>query len=77
MLLSVDLLVDWTRRFRGWDLNAYVQLRNVLGRDNPARYSGSVSCAQIGSGCQPQDRVTDQFEPGLPRLPLVGFRVRF
>jgi hypothetical protein len=75
--LGVDLLVDWTRRFRGWDLNAYLQLRNVLGRDNPARYSGSGSCAQIGPGCQPQDRVTDQFEPGLPRLPLVGFRVRF
>lgn len=75
--LGLDLLVDWTRRFRRWDLNAYLQLRNVLGRDNPARYSGSVSCAEISPGCTPPDRVTDQFEPGLPRLPLIGFRVRF
>lgn len=72
--LGLDLLVDWTRRFRGWDLNAYVQLRNVLGRDNRARYSGSVECLNENNCAGP---VLDQFEPGLPRLPLIGFRVRF
>lgn len=76
--LGMDLLVDWTRRFRGWDLNVYLQLRNALGRENPARYSGSVPCQEIrASGCVPADRVLDQFEPGLPRLPLIGFRARF
>lgn len=75
--VGLDLLVDWTRRFRRWELNAYVQLRNVLGRDNPARYSGSVECIDGSFNCGSADRVYDQFEPGLPRLPLIGFRVRF
>lgn len=75
--LGMDLLVDWTRRFRRWDLNAYVQLRNVLGHDNAARYSGSVECVDISSSGCPAGEFRDEFEPGLPRLPLIGFRVRF
>ncbi|HYR07933.1 MAG TPA: TonB-dependent receptor [Longimicrobium sp.] len=75
--LGLDLLLDWTRRFRRWDLGVYLQLRNALGRPNAARYSGSVSCAEISQGCSPPERVTDHFERGIPRFPLIGFRARF
>jgi hypothetical protein len=75
---SLDLLLDWSRAFRGWELGAYLQLRNVLGRDNPARYNVSIPCEQFGtSACAPRTGAQDQFQPGLPTLPLIGFRARF
>jgi protocatechuate 3,4-dioxygenase beta subunit len=65
---SVDLLADWSRRFRGWELGAYLQLRNALNRENPGAYLKS----QDDFGPR-----SDEFVPGLPMLPLFGFRAAF
>jgi hypothetical protein len=61
---SLDLLLDRSARWRGVDLGAFLQLRNALGRQNSAVYRGSTPEA-------------DEFDPGIPRLPVVGLRARF
>lgn len=77
---SLDLLVDWTLRLRSWELGAYLQLRNALGRENTATISSSgLTCLRY----QPPDFTCaeegylDRFQAGLPRLPFIGFRARF
>jgi hypothetical protein len=86
---SVDLSLDWMKAFDAWSLGAYLQLRNVLGRRNVAGYSGSKpSCGGDSFSfepdgtlvCEPGGRsptLEDEFLVALPRIPLVGFRVRF
>jgi hypothetical protein len=77
---SLDLLADWSHRFRRWEMGAYLQLRNVLNRENPGAYlkSYGYDCA---SGCSNEfegDRyLIDDFGPRLPILPLFGFRASF
>jgi hypothetical protein len=61
---SLDLLLDRSGRWRGVEVGGYLQLRNALGRENAAVYRGSTG-------------PVDEFDPGLPRLPIVGFRARF
>jgi hypothetical protein len=45
--LRLDLRTDYSFRFAGWSLNAYIEYLNVLGRNNPQGiqydrdYSGS------------------------------------
>jgi hypothetical protein len=74
---GLDASLQWTRQLRGVEASAYVQVRNVLGRANATTYAGTVPVARV------QDRSgwtvlwDDRFEPGLPRLPLVGVRVTF
>lgn len=77
---SLDLLVDWTRSFRRWDIGAYLQLRNVLRGDNSILYTGSrrfCSDAYVAEECIGNETILDYFDPGIPTIPLFGFRVRF
>jgi hypothetical protein len=81
-LRGLDLLVDWNRQFRRWNLGGFLQLRNALGRSNNGRYLGSEPqvCYDYDGGCWPQNAkggYYDDFLPGLPLLPLLGFRVNF
>jgi hypothetical protein len=70
---SLDLLFDWGSRFRGADVGVYVQLRNALGRDNATIYTGDQpGCMPIGCGGD----LRSEFERGVPRLPVIGVRVR-
>jgi hypothetical protein len=80
---SLDLLADWNHSFRGWDFGAYLQLRNALGRRNPAAYLRSYDhCGPSGGfhgtpSCAYDPGPKDEFVPALPILPLLGFRVSF
>ena len=77
---SLDLLVDWTMRLRGWDFGAYLQLRNALGHDNAVAVTSTGDiCADGGytAFCDAGFVLTDQLRAGLPTLPVFGFRVRF
>jgi hypothetical protein len=77
---SLDLLVDWTRSFRRWDFGAYLQLRNVLGSDNSILYSDTYArCpgSSVLGQCSTSHEMVDEFESGIPTIPLIGFRVRF
>jgi hypothetical protein len=70
---SLDLLLDYTIRMRGLELGAYAQLRNALGRENATVYTGDQSgCTAVGCG----DDLRSLYERGVPRLPVVGLRVR-
>lgn len=70
---SLDLMASWTRPFDGWSLSAYAQLRNALGSPNAVTYHSSCVCVEGDVGA----RLGDRFDRGLPRLPVVGLRVRF
>jgi hypothetical protein len=73
----MDASIHWARRFGRWQLGAYAQVRNVLGRDNASTYSGT---AQFERAVPPRGSETvfaDRFERGLPRLPLVGALLTF
>lgn len=71
---SLDLLADWSTRAAGLEIGVYAQLRNALGRRNATVYVGG------GPGCLPtrceDDGLHNAYEQGLPRLPVLGFRVR-
>lgn len=70
---SLDLLVDWNTRVRGFELGAYAQLRNALGRENATIYTGDEpGCMPAGCGSEPRS----EYERGMPRLPVIGLRVR-
>lgn len=71
---SLDLVVEYARAIGPWELVAYGQLRNALGRGNTVTYAGSSRCAG-GAGCVAG--VRDRFEAGVPRLPLFGVRLNF
>jgi hypothetical protein len=75
---SLDAIATFTRRLGGVQASAYVQLRNVLGRENAITYAGSIY--QLVP--LPRSRGTavvweDRFEKGVPRLPLLGARIAF
>lgn len=81
---SVDLLADYTRVVGTWQVTAYLQLRNLFDRDNAVTYSGSSTCgaglargARGGDGDRCRDGIADEFEAGVPRLPLIGARFSF
>src|SRR5690606_10414922 len=70
---SLDLLIDWSKRFGAFDLGVYGQLRNALGRENATIYTGDEpGCLPGGCGGE----LHNEYERGLPRLPVVGIRVR-
>jgi protocatechuate 3,4-dioxygenase beta subunit len=70
---SLDLLFDWSRRVRSMDIGVYAQLRNALGRENATVYTGDeASCTPVGCG----EDLRSIYERGVPRLPVVGLRVR-
>jgi len=71
---SLDLLADWTAPLRGGEVGVYIQLRNVLGRDNGTVYVGDdPGCLGVGCG---QGSLQNLYERGVPRLPVIGIRAR-
>ncbi|MEN8376459.1 MAG: hypothetical protein ABFS34_13515, partial [Gemmatimonadota bacterium] len=71
---SLDLLVDWSVEVGDWQIGAFGQLRNALDRANATVYAGDGSgCVVVG--CQ-GDSLRTLEERGVPRLPVVGLRVR-
>jgi hypothetical protein len=71
---SLDLLAEWSRAYRTWDLSVFAQVHNALGQGNPGRYRGFG-----GEYCMPecQSYPEDEFTRGLPALPVIGARVTF
>ncbi len=75
---SLDLSATLTRAFGRTQASLYLQLRNVTGRDNAVTYSHSYyTPVRRPDGTGEEILWQDQFERGLPRLPLVGARVTF
>lgn len=83
---SLDLMAEYGHSIGDWQVSAYLQVRNLSNRDNSVTYSGSWDCPSSGtpSGtgtfsqvCASAAGVTDRFETGLPRLPLLGVRIAF
>lgn len=71
---SLDLLLDWTARVGALQVGIYGQLRNVLGRENATVYVGDgTGCLVVGCSL---DDLQNRYERGVPRLPVVGIRVR-
>jgi hypothetical protein len=71
--VSLDLLFDWSARVRGFDVGLYAQLRNALDRDNATIYTGDEpGCMPVGCGGD----LRSEYERGVPRLPVLGVRVR-
>ena len=77
--ITLDLLGEWRQTFGSWAMSVFVQLRNALGRRNAVTYVGSRdACTQpVGNQRQPREGVCDNFDRGLPFLPLVGVSVSF
>jgi hypothetical protein len=70
---SIDLMLDWSGRLAGLDFGIYAQLRNVLGRENVTVYTGNEeACMVVACGVG----LRSAYERGVPRLPVVGIRVR-
>ncbi|MCI0433604.1 MAG: TonB-dependent receptor [Gemmatimonadetes bacterium] len=74
---SLDTSLTLTRAFGGFELSAYLQVRNVLDRDNASTYSGSVIVPARRDGGTTRISWLDRFESGLRRMPLLGARVSF
>ncbi|HEX2091821.1 MAG TPA: TonB-dependent receptor, partial [Longimicrobiaceae bacterium] len=90
---SLDLLADWSRSFGSWGVGAYVQVRNLWNRANPAAYVSndlivsSPFCVYQQAGTswecsrwyvdQAVMQHTDRWLPGLRRVPLLGLRITF
>lgn len=79
---SLDLVWDQGHDVGGWTFGWFVQLRNVLMRDNAGTYrSTSMVCpGDVQSTPCPGGaarRAVDRFSDGMPTLPLIGLRVTF
>ncbi len=81
---SLDLAVTWTHAFRSWSLRVFVQARNVLNHDNGITYDATVPVCHgsIYTGTNtcsdgsPAD-FRDDFQTGIPTIPLLGLTVAF
>jgi hypothetical protein len=65
---------------RGWELGAFVQVRNALGHRNDVTVSSSIlECVSRmpGTGNCAEEEFRDYFQRGLPILPVIGLRARF
>lgn len=76
---STDALVEWQRPFSSWQLDVYLQVRNVLNSPNAVSYTVAWGddCHRLAPGDPYCGRTDDRFESGLPRMALFGFRVGF
>jgi hypothetical protein len=77
---SLDAIAMLTRPLGGIEATLYLQVRNVLGRDNAVTYSGSAyETVYTDRNPRTADELVwyDRFEAGLPRLPLIGARITF
>jgi hypothetical protein len=78
----LDLLMDWSHRYRTWELGAYLQLHDALGRASPVEYENTYGVCpdqpRDPGECADQEReLHDKFTGDLSFLPVIGFRVRF
>lgn len=71
---SLDLLAEWSRRYRTWDMSVFVQVHNATNHGNPGRYNG-FGGEYCSGGCS--GFVTDEFTAGLPAFPVIGLRAVF
>jgi hypothetical protein len=71
---SLDLHFETEGTVFALPFGFFLQLRNVLNRDNRAAYDGSVlTCGPVwGVDCT----LEDNFEDGMPLFPLLGFWLR-
>ncbi|HEV2146617.1 MAG TPA: TonB-dependent receptor [Longimicrobiaceae bacterium] len=71
---SLDLLAEWSRSFRRWELGVFLQIHNALNQNNPGRYKGFG-----GEYCMPECHgfAQDEFTAGLPAFLVFGFRAAF
>jgi hypothetical protein len=70
---SLDLLFDWSRRVGPLHVGAWAQLRNALGRENATVFTGDAGgCSVVAC----DDDLRSVYERGVPRLPVLGIRVR-
>jgi hypothetical protein len=69
---SLDATLQWAGVVRGVEVGAYLQVRNVLDRDNGSTYTGSEEMV-----VRNQSHWVDRFVRGLPRMPLLGARIAF
>jgi hypothetical protein len=82
---SLDLVLDWTRRFETWSLGFFLQGRNLLGHANDVTYTHSDEHCPVSVDAPTEGRcsdgsaasVVDRFTTAIPTLPLVGFRIVF
>ncbi|MBW3628538.1 MAG: TonB-dependent receptor [Gemmatimonadetes bacterium] len=77
---SLDLMGDYTTTAGAWEITAYAQIRNVLGRDNSVTYARSRDCSAPSPTSARNtfpECTTDSFARGIPRLPLIGVRMSF
>jgi hypothetical protein len=72
---SIDLMAEWSHSFGDWSVSVYGQLRNAAGSANATTYHSSCLCVNgdVASGAS----MSDRFDRGLPRLPILGLRARF
>jgi Carboxypeptidase regulatory-like domain/TonB dependent receptor-like, beta-barrel len=77
--VTLDLLGEWRQAFGSWAMTVFVQVRNALNLRNAVTYVGSHDMCTQPTGDQRQARpgVCDDFDHGLPLLPLVGVSVAF
>ncbi|HUF12045.1 MAG TPA: TonB-dependent receptor, partial [Longimicrobiales bacterium] len=74
---GVAASLHWSRTFGGFEVGAYVQLRNALDRDNAVTYAGTVPLITRVRGGETEIVWDDRLEAGLPRLPMFGARIAF
>jgi hypothetical protein len=74
---SLDMSLHWAQQAGRAELSAYVQVRNVLARDNASTYAGSGPVGMVERPDGSRIVWEDRFERGLPRMPMVGLRVTF
>ncbi len=74
---SLDAVLVWGRGIGSVEVTAYLQIRNVLDRDNASTYSGTVPRVVRGRDGSTRVNWIDRFEAGLPRMPLFGARIAF
>lgn len=77
---SLDAQLAYARRIGRAEVVATLQVRNLLDRTNAVTYSGTEGWYECATGegaeCGVR-RGADRFDPGLPRLPMLGVRVTF
>jgi hypothetical protein len=74
---SLDVMLAWTRTLGRFDVTTYLQIRNLLDRNNASTYSGTVPRVVRGRGGSVSLEPIDRFEAALPRMPLFGARLSF
>ena len=74
----LDLLVDWTREFKAWQLGFYFEVQNVGNWDRAVTYAvNQGDCRRTSPSDAFCDARLDEFVPGVSTVQTVGVRVGF